>query len=84
MMNNMEKQMKKVIIFVLMSFISMIYAQTYCSGDQISMTHQNQSHEVCAEFGDYEVGDTFKLADYNGDLNGGNYKIIFIDMSASW
>jgi len=24
------------------------------------------------------------LADYNGELNGGNYHIIFIDMSASW
>ena len=29
-------------------------------------------------------GDTFKLADWNGDLNGGQYHVIFIDMSASW
>tara|TARA_B100000315_G_C14247628_1_gene438193 strand:- start:228 stop:482 length:255 start_codon:yes stop_codon:yes gene_type:complete len=84
MKNNMEKQMKIGVIFIFMSFFSVITAQTYCAGDQVSMTHQNQSHEVCAEFGDYEVGDSFKLADYNGDLNGGNYKIIFIDMSASW
>ena len=33
---------------------------------------------------DYETGDSFKLADYNGELNGGDYNIIFIDMSASW
>jgi hypothetical protein len=25
-----------------------------------------------------------KLADYNGDLNGGQYHVIFIDMSNSW
>ena len=28
---------------------------------------------------EYEVGDEFRLADWNGDLNGGNYHIIFID-----
>jgi hypothetical protein len=39
---------------------------------------------VCAGFEDYEIGDTFKLSDYNGELNGGNYHIIFIDLSASW
>ena len=80
----MENQMKSGIIFVFLSAFSMLSAQTYCAGDQISSTHQNQGHEVCAGFEDYETGDTFKIADYNGDLNGGNYKIIFIDMSASW
>jgi len=76
--------MKSGIIFVFLCAFSMLSAQTYCAGDQISSTHQNQGHEVCAGFEDYETGDTFKIADYNGDLNGGNYKIIFIDMSASW
>ena len=72
------------IILVLLSSFSMLSAQTYCAGEQISMTHQNQIHEVCAGFEDYETGDDFKLSDYNGELNGGNYHIIFIDMSASW
>ena len=76
--------MKNGIIIVLISCFNMLSAQTYCSGDQISETHQNQSHEVCAGFEDYETGDSFKLSDYNGELNGGNYNIIFIDMSASW
>jgi len=80
----MENQMKSGIILILVSCFSILSAQTYCVGDQISTTHQNQEHEVCAGFEDYETGETFKLADYNGELNGGNYHIIFIDMSASW
>lgn len=80
----MENRMRIGIIFIFISCLGMLTAQTYCAGEQISMTHQNQSHEVCAGFEDYEIGDTFKLSDYNGALNGGNYQIIFIDMSASW
>jgi len=76
--------MRNGIIVILLSSFCMLSAQTYCAGEQVSTTHQNQSHEVCAGFGDYEIGDTFKLADYNGEYNGGNYNIIFIDMSASW
>ena len=33
---------------------------------------------------EYNLGDNWKLSDYNGDLNGGNYHITFIDLSASW
>ena len=80
----MEDWMRIGIILVLLSSFSMLSAQTYCAGEQVSTAHQNLSHEVCAGFEDYEIGDTFSLADYNGDLNGGNYHIIFIDMSASW
>ena len=80
----MEDRMRIGIILVYLSCFSMLSAQTYCSGDQVSTAHQNISHEVCAGFEGYETGDTFKLSDYNGELNGGNYHIIFIDMSASW
>ena len=73
--------MKIIISFLL---ISNIFAQTYCAGDQVSLTDQNREHVVGAAMEDYEVGSVFKLADYNGDLNGGNYHVIFIDMSASW
>ena len=73
----------KVIIFVLM-VVSGMFAQTYCAGDQISLADQNIEHIVGAGMEGYDVGDTFKLADYNGDLNGGEYHVIFIDMSASW
>ena len=80
----MEDRMKSRIIFILLSSFSMLSAQTYCAGDQVSTAHQNISHEVCAGVEDYPTGSEFKLADYNGELNGGNYHIIFIDMSASW
>ena len=76
--------MNKGLILILISCFSLLSAQTYCAGDQVSNSHQNINHEVCAGFENYETGDTFKLSDYNGELNGGNYHIIFIDMSASW
>tara|TARA_Y100000590_G_scaffold223936_1_gene253296 strand:- start:39 stop:266 length:228 start_codon:yes stop_codon:yes gene_type:complete len=75
--------MKKSIIILLFLF-SGLMAQTYCAGDQISITHQNEEHIVGAGAIGYEEGDIFKLADWNGDLNGGQYHVIFIDMSASW
>jgi hypothetical protein len=48
------------------------------------LSHQNEVHEVCAGYEDYATGDEFRLSDYNGELNGGDYHVIFIDMSASW
>ena len=80
----MEDRMKSRIIFILLSSFSMLSAQTYCAGEQVSTAHQNISHEVCAGVEDYSTGSEFRLADYNGELNGGNYHIILIDMSASW
>jgi len=75
--------MKKIFISTL-SILSFLYAQTYCAGDQISIAHQNEEHVVGAGHEDYVIDDMFKLADWNGDLNGGQYHVIFIDMSASW
>lgn len=65
-------------------YIGALFSQEYCVGEQISLTHQNIAHSVCAGFEDYDTGSEFKLADYNGELNGGDYSIIVIDMSASW
>tara|TARA_B100000945_G_C20162839_1_gene493980 strand:- start:32 stop:262 length:231 start_codon:yes stop_codon:yes gene_type:complete len=76
--------MQYSLIFTFVLSLNFLYSQTYCAGDQISIQHQNISHSVCAGFEDYSSGDEFKLADYNGELNGGNYNIILIDMSASW
>ena len=75
--------MKHFFIFILFS-ISTLVAQVYCAGDEVSLTHQNQEHLVGAGYDSYESGDIFKLADYNGALNGGSYHVIFIDMSNSW
>tara|TARA_B110000014_G_C19548367_1_gene293330 strand:+ start:230 stop:463 length:234 start_codon:yes stop_codon:yes gene_type:complete len=76
-------KMKKLFILII-PIISFISAQSYCAGDQISVAHQNEEHVVGAAYDGYEVGDVFKLADWNGDLNGGQYHVIFVDMSASW
>ena len=74
----------KIYLLIIVSFLTFTYAQTYCAGEQISITHQNLTHPVGAGTEDYNIGDDFKLADWNGDLNGGSYHVIFIDMSASW
>ena len=75
-----------MIKFILISMFTLsgLFAQTYCAGDQVSLSHQNEEHVVGAGYNGYEVGDMFKLSDWNGDLNGGQYHVIFIDMSASW
>tara|TARA_B100000965_G_scaffold92076_2_gene75026 strand:+ start:2230 stop:2502 length:273 start_codon:yes stop_codon:yes gene_type:complete len=80
---NVRGESVKLFIFIL-SFITSVYTQTYCSGDFISLEDQNASQVVGAGAGDYDTGDTFRLADLNGELNGGNYSVIFIDMAASW
>ena len=75
--------MYKIIITILL-FSAISFPQTYCAGDQVSLTHRNATHPVGAAYDDYQIGDDFRLADWNGELNGGEYHIIFIDMSASW
>ena len=75
--------MKKNLLIIMLS-IGFSFAQTYCAGDQISLSDQNATHVVGAGTEEYENGSEFKLADWNGDLNGGEYHVIFVDMSASW
>ena len=76
--------MKSGIIIVVMSCFSMLSAQSYCAGEQINISDLNTQYEVCYGSGDYEAGDSWSLADYDGSQNGGNYHIIFMDMSATW
>ena len=76
--------MKSGIIIVIMSCFSMLSAQTYCAGDQINASDLNTQYEVCYGSGNYETGDTWSLSDYDGTQNGGQFKILFIDMSATW
>ena len=53
----------------------------YDVGETMSLTDQNVEFDVC--YGDYE-SNTFSFADLNGDLNGGQYYITFVDMAATW
>ena len=76
--------MKKGFIFIIFSCFGLLSAQTYCANEQVSIVHQMQEFDVCYASEGYNTGDSWSLADYNGDLNGGNYHVLFIDMSATW
>ena len=61
-----------------MSIFSLIFA--YNVGDYVNMVDQEKEFDVC-----YGSTDEYlKLSNYNGDLNGGMYHVIHIDMTASW
>ena len=61
-----------------MSIFSLIFA--YNEGDYVNLLDQEKEFDVC--FG--STDDFLKLSNYNGDLNGGMYHVIHIDMAASW
>ena len=48
------------------------------------MEDQSKLFSVCHSNGNYGLEDSFSFADYNGDLNGGDYKITIISMNATW
>ena len=73
--------MKKLI---LIAFVSLSIASVYNIGDVVSDTHQNIEQSTCFGGNGYEVNDVWKLADWNGLTNGGNYNVMFIEMSATW
>ena len=51
---------------------------------RINDLDQNVTLNVCDETSEYSVNDPIKLSDWNGELNGGNYHVILLEMSASW
>ena len=73
--------MKKLSIIILSILIGSVSASVYNVGDQVSESHQNISFPVC--YGDY-TDDDLSLSDFNGDLNGGDFSVLFISMSATW
>ena len=73
--------MKKLSIIILSLLIGSASASVYNVGDQISGSHQNISFPVC--YGDYP-DNNLSLSDFNGELNGGDWSVIWISMSATW
>ena len=68
-------------IIVLLFSISFAYEV----GETISLMHQNKELDICyASELDPNNDGIFSLAEYNGDLNGGQYFVTLIDMSATW
>ena len=73
--------MKKIIIILM--FLSYSFA-VYNVGQTVSISDQNVVLDLCDQTTEYNVGDEIRLADWNADLNGGEYHVIWLEMSASW
>ena len=71
-----------MVIFTILLSLSFSYEV----GDQISISDQQLTKEVCYAplGGDMVTGDDFNLYNLNGAHNGGEYHVIFMDLSASW
>ena len=68
------------LIFILISF-----SFAYEVGETISVGHQNMDFEICyAPELDPNNDGVFNFSEYNGDLNGGQYYVIFLEMMATW
>ena len=77
--------MNKYIISLFLS-VSFVFC-VYNVGQTVSISDQQLSREVCHESqfsNEYQVGDSFSLYDFNGEYNGGEYHVMFFDMSATW
>ena len=71
-------------IFTFSIAIGLVFSSYYDVGDIVSDTHQNITQSTCYGGNDYDVGESWKLADWNGATNGGHHTVIFIEMSATW
>ena len=68
------------LIFIITSF-----SFAYDVGETISMAHQNMDFDICyAPELDPNNDGIFNFSEYNGDLNGGQYYVIFLEMMATW
>ena len=71
-------------LITLSTFVGLTFASIYDVGDIVSDSHQNITKSTCYGGNDYDVDDSWKLADWNGATNGGHYNVIFIEMTATW
>ena len=72
---------KNILIFIIT--INVAFG-SYNVGQTVSTSDQNVTKTTCYAGNDYSVGDSWKLADFNGALNGGQYNVMFIPMHATW
>ena len=71
-------------IITILTAIGLAFASVYDVDDIVSDNHQNLTKSTCWAGNEYDVGDSWKLADWNGATNGGHYNVIFIEMTATW
>ena len=68
------------LILIILSF-----SYSYEVGETISSAHQNQDFTICyAQELDPNDDGIFNFSEYNGDLNGGQYYVIFLELMATW
>jgi len=67
------------LVFVL--FLSSLFS-AYDVGDQISLDDQEMEFSFC--YPESQANSSFSFAQHNGDLNGGNFQVLLIEMSTSW
>ena len=72
--------MKNILILILLSYSFAVYNV----GQTVSTSDQNVVKSTCYAGNEYNVNDNWSLGDWNGATNGGNYNVIFIEMSATW
>ena len=63
-------------------FFSTFLFSGYSVGDRMSTDHQNMEFGFC--YPDTQVDSNVSFAQHNGDLNGGNYQVLMIEISATW
>jgi len=68
-------------LIILLLFCCIVLG-AYDVGDQISIDRQNMEFEFC--YPGNQVGNSFSFAQHNGNLNGGNYQVLMIEISATW
>ena len=54
----------------------------YDVGDTMSPEDQNMEFGFC--YPDTQVDSSFSFAQHNGDLNGENFQVLMIEISATW
>jgi len=70
-------------ILLQLMFVSFLFP-IYNVGDVVSQDDQNVVLSVCDQTSEYNIGDEVRLADWNGAINGGDYHVIWLELSASW
>jgi len=69
--------------YLITIFFSCLFS--YEVGDVLAISTQNTEYSIC--YGsqlDPDNDEIFKFSEYNGDLNGGDYYVIFLEMGTSW
>jgi len=73
---------KSILIFLLSTFI--LSQGYYNEGDLVDEADQFYSVPTCFAGNGYFLQEGWKLADWSGEFNGGNYNVIFMDIQAGW